>query len=117
MSKVKKLTEKYGYGPHCYTVRASNLDEIVKWMHENSVGYLHVSSGPEGFGFSLRGDSPVTIVDVVRGYRIFLPISCTFLHTNLRVLLGFVFLDHSLLNPYILIILRLLSAVCLRVLV
>ena len=51
-----KLTEKYGYGPNCYVVRPSELDEIVKWMHENSVGYWHVSSGPEGFGFQVTSN-------------------------------------------------------------
>lgn len=56
MMEVKKITEKYGYGPNCYSVKASDIAEIAKWMHENGVGYWHVSSGPEGYGFQVTSN-------------------------------------------------------------
>lgn len=56
MKIAKKLTEKYGYGPNCYTVSHEHFNEVMKWLHENSISYWHVSSGPEGYGFQVTSN-------------------------------------------------------------
>lgn len=51
-----KLTPKHGYGPNCYTVRTlPEFYDICIWMEQNNVAYWHVSSGPEGYGFQVKG--------------------------------------------------------------
>lgn len=55
---VVKLVPKYGYGPNCYTVQYLwEFDRIRDWMEENSVEWLHLSSGPEGYGFQVTSNA------------------------------------------------------------
>ena len=42
--------------------RSTLIDRILAGFRE-----VKLATGAQGFGFSLRGDSPVIIVDVVRG--------------------------------------------------
>lgn len=51
------LIRRNGYGPDCYTVRYLwEFDQIRNWMYRNDVDYLHVSSGPEGYGFQVKSN-------------------------------------------------------------
>ena len=51
----------YSHSPRGPVYRVKTMPEfhaIMRWMWKNDVDYLHEFSGPEGYGFSVREQSP-----------------------------------------------------------
>lgn len=52
-----KLTRVHGWGQNCYMVGdLQQFDEICRWMKQQEVRYLHVSSSPFGYAFEVQSN-------------------------------------------------------------